>query len=63
VFTLDRRVRDLKDIENTHGNVVYQMGQYARHADKPHLAGLSERQECFERVLALPPLLPELVIG
>src|SRR6266478_1938817 len=25
VFTLDRRVRDLKDIEYTHGNVVLQM--------------------------------------
>src|SRR6266851_5318105 len=44
VFTLDRRVRDLEDIENTHGNMVRQMGQCAGHADKPHLAGLSELQ-------------------
>ena len=51
VFTLDRRVRDLKDIKNTHGNMVDQMGQCARHADEPHLAGLSELQECFERAV------------
>src|SRR5438552_11726261 len=51
MFTLDRRVGDLKDIENTHGNVVCQMGQCARHADKPDLAGVSEFQECFERAV------------
>ena len=51
MFTLDRRVRDLKDIENTHGNVVRQMGQCAGHADKPHLAGLFELQECLERAV------------
>ena len=27
VFTFDRRVRDLKDIENTHRNMVDQVGQ------------------------------------
>ena len=42
VFALNRRVRDLKDIENTHRNMVDQMGQCAGHADEPHLAGLSE---------------------
>src|SRR5438552_938845 len=51
VFTLDCRIRDLKDIENTHGDVVDQMGQCAGHADEPHLAGLSELQECIERVV------------
>jgi hypothetical protein len=51
VFALDRRIRDLKDIENTHGNVVDQMGQCAGHTDKPHLTGLSELQECFERAV------------
>ncbi|MDQ1452622.1 MAG: hypothetical protein QOK38_2488, partial [Acidobacteriaceae bacterium] len=56
VFTLDRRVRDLKDIENTHGNVVHQMGQCAGHADKPHHAGLSELQERFERAVLLQGL-------
>src|SRR5882762_1606733 len=56
VFTLDRRIRDLKDIENTHGNVVDQMGQCAGHADKPHLAGLSELQECIERAVLLQGL-------
>src|SRR3984893_8979052 len=51
VFALDRRIRNLKDLENIHGNVVCQMGQCAGHADKPYLAGLSELQECFERAV------------
>ena len=33
VFTLDRRVRDLKDIENTHRNMVDQVRQGAGQAD------------------------------
>ena len=37
--------------------LVHQMGQCAGHADKPHLAGLSELQECFERdILPYSPL-------
>src|SRR5271170_6372948 len=48
VFTLDRRVRDLKDVEHTHRNVLRQMWQCAGHADKPHLAGIPEFQEGFE---------------
>src|SRR5947208_15278 len=56
VFPLDRRVRDLEDIENTHGNVVDQMRQSAGHADKPHLAGLSELQEGIERAVLLQGL-------
>src|ERR1700737_4714046 len=51
VLTLDRRIRDLKDVENTHGNMVDQMGQCAGHADKPHFAGVSEFQECVERAV------------
>src|SRR6202047_5195125 len=35
VFTLDSRARDLKYIENTHGNMVPHVGQWAGHADKP----------------------------
>jgi hypothetical protein len=42
VFTLDCRVQDLKDVEDSHRNVVDQVGQGARHADKSYLAGLSE---------------------
>ena len=34
VFTFDRRVRDLKDIENTHRNMVDQVGKCAGHTDK-----------------------------
>jgi hypothetical protein len=42
VFTLDRRVRDLEYVENTHRDVFAQVGQGAGHANKAHLAGLSE---------------------
>src|SRR6202040_2904337 len=56
VFTLDCRVRDLKDVEDSHRNVVDQVGQGARHADKSYLAGLSELQECFERAVLLQGL-------
>src|SRR5207248_9376185 len=40
--TLDGRIRDLKDVKNAHRDVVDQVGQGARHADKSHLAALSE---------------------
>jgi hypothetical protein len=40
VFTFDRRVRDLKAVENTHRNMVDQVGQCAGHADKSDLASL-----------------------
>ena len=56
VYTLDRRIRDLKDIENTHRNMVDQMGQCAGHADKPHLAGLPELEEGVERAVLLQGL-------
>jgi len=48
VFTLDRRVRDLKDVEKHPWQCGPSDGQCAGHADKPHLAGVSELQECFE---------------
>jgi hypothetical protein len=32
------------------------MGQCAGHADKPHLAGLPELEECFERAVLLQGL-------
>jgi hypothetical protein len=32
------------------------MGQCAGHADKPHLAGLSELQQCFERAVLFQSL-------
>src|SRR5690348_11889789 len=51
VFTLDRRVRDLKDIENTHRNMVDQVRQGAGHADKSHLSSLSEFEEGIERAV------------
>src|ERR1700730_12287277 len=56
MFALDSRVRDLKNVENTHGYVVDQMGQCAGHADKPHLAGLFELQECVERTVFIQGL-------
>ena len=57
VFALDRRVRDLKDVENTHRNVVHQVGQGAGDADKPDLAGFSQLQERIERAVLLQGLL------
>jgi hypothetical protein len=39
VFTLERRVWDLKDIEDTHRDVFDQMGHCAGHPDKTDLAG------------------------
>src|SRR3954471_16645072 len=57
VFTLDRRVRDLKDIENIHRHMVDQVGQGAGHANKSYLTGLSEFEECIERAV-LPQGLP-----
>src|SRR6202035_4921298 len=56
VLTLDRRVRDLKDVKNAHRDVVDQVGQGARHADKSHLAGLSELEKCIECAVLLKGL-------
>jgi hypothetical protein len=53
VFALDCRVRDLKDIENTYRNVFAQVWQGAGHADKAHLARLSELQGCIEPAVLL----------
>ena len=51
MFALYRRVRDLKDVKDTHGDVLHQVGQCAGHADEPHLPGLSELQERIERAV------------
>src|SRR5260370_42332876 len=56
VLTLDRRIRDLKDVKNSHRDVVDQVGQGARHADKSHLAGLSELEKCIECAVPLERL-------
>ena len=56
VFTLDCRVRNLKDVEDAHRNVVDQVRQGARHADKSNLAGVSECEECIERAVLLERL-------
>src|SRR5260370_23567038 len=56
VFTLDRRVRDLKDVEDAHRDVVDQVRQGARHADKSDFAGVSELEERIECSMLLEGL-------
>ena len=41
MLALDRRVGDLEDVENAHGDVVGQLGKGSRHpdeADRPRIA-------------------------
>src|SRR5690242_5534959 len=56
MFTLDCRVRNLQDVENAHRDVVDQVGQGARHANKSDFAGVSE----FEERIECPVLLEAL---
>jgi hypothetical protein len=48
VFTLDRRVRDRKTSKTPMAMWSIRWGNVPGHADKPHLAGLFELQECLE---------------
>jgi len=56
VFSLDGRVRDLKDIEHAHRDVIREVRQRGRHADEPHLARPLERQYRLEGVVLLQGL-------
>jgi hypothetical protein len=57
VFALHGRIRNLKDVEHAHGDVVLQMRQRARHADEPHLAGLLEFQHGVDGAVLFKRLL------
>ena len=53
VVALDRRVRDLEDVEDAHREVIGQIRQDARHADEADLAFGLEVLERLDRVVLL----------
>jgi hypothetical protein len=57
VFALYRRIRDLKDIEHAHGDVVLDVRQGARHPEEADLALVSQGDELGHRVVLLESAL------
>jgi hypothetical protein len=53
VLALDRRVRDLEDIEDAHGDVIGQLGKDARHPGEADLPLLAQRQQSLDRPAGL----------
>src|ERR1700730_15238923 len=48
VFAFNCRIRDLEDIEDSHGDVIHEMRQCGGHANKSHLPFFSELYERVE---------------
>jgi len=53
VLALDRRIRDLKDVEDAHGDVVGQMRKGSGHADEADFPLIAERYERLDSLVGL----------
>ena len=53
MLALERRVRDLKDLEYAHGNVVGQVREGPRHPDEADLPIVAEREQRLDRAVGL----------
>jgi hypothetical protein len=53
VLPLDGRIGNLKDIEDAHRYVIFQIRKGAGHPDEPHLAGVLQFKQSIDRAIVL----------
>src|SRR5690606_5555021 len=53
VLALERRIRDLKDVEDAHLDMRLELRERARHADEAHLPFASKSLELGDRIVLL----------